>query len=110
MVAYLKEGDPNIEGGMEAEGPQRVVRVHDRMDSEIHQAEEVATAVVVVHVLAGVEAEGGGDDVMIVVQEMEGTLAQNDEDRIHELENLRHVEEEDPSRTVPEIVAVIGGA
>jgi hypothetical protein len=107
---YLEEGDANVERGVVAHGPQGVVRVHDAVNEEVHEAEEIATAVVVVHVLAGVEAEGVRDDVVVVVEEVEGALPEDDEDRVHELENLGHVEDKHPDGAITERVAVTGGA
>lgn len=96
----LKTCDELVDGRVVSGRSHGVVRVHDGMNSEIHQAEDVASAVVVVHSLVRVHAEGVGDDMVIPMKKWKRPFPEDDEEGVHELENLGLAEEEDPACAV----------
>jgi len=104
----LESGDCIFEGGLIAHGSSSVVGIHNRMNKEVHNAEKVSSTVVVVHVEPSIGAEKEGDDVVIVVEEVQGPLAQDNEEGIHELQNFGNVEQKYPSGTIAKGIAILG--
>lgn len=93
----LERSEEDAPVGTNSTGSDGVVEVHEGVDEEVHDGEGPAGAVEVVGDLVRVPAVQGGHDMVVVVEEDQGLLAEDDEDGITELEELGDVEEEDPT-------------
>lgn len=93
----LQRSEEDVPVGAVSKSRHAVVGVHERVNEQVHDCEGPASAVEIVRNLIRIPAVQRSHHVVVIVQEDQRLLAQHNEERIAELEELGDVKEENPS-------------